>query len=129
MNPTTMTTELTTDEKRVKIAEACGYRRNERNVWGYGSKTEDDGLQLPDFLRDLNAMHEAEKVLTYAQQPRYIHILRHRVLMCDEGVSDFDLMHATASMRAEAFGQTLNLWPPDPVIAPYGLTSAEDRPL
>ena len=63
-----------------------------------------------DPVNDLNAMHEAEKVLTYEQLPVYIATLKNPVLMKDEGVSDFDLMHSTAAQRAEAFLRTLGLW-------------------
>lgn len=62
MNPT---------EQRIAIAEACGFKREER---GYGAFTRvEDGEEwtytthdLPDYLNDLSAMHEAEKILTPA---------------------------------------------------------------
>lgn len=62
---------------------------------------------LPDYLNDLNAMHEAEKVL-------------HLEIglwggYCGFLVKDntwFSAVGATASQRAEAFLKTLNLWEP-----------------
>ena len=54
-------------------------------------------LNMPDYLNDLNAMHEAEKVLNDHQWDDYICQLGHA-------------MGATAAQRAEAFLKTLNLW-------------------
>jgi hypothetical protein len=61
---------------------------------------------LPDYLNDLNAMHEAEKVLDYNQ-------LRE---MEDSVSFQFAVypFHATAPQRAEAFLRTLELWKPTP---------------
>jgi len=58
---------------------------------------------LPDYLNDLNAMHEAEKVLTPEQCDSYQHLL---------GMTVNRPWHATATQRAEVFLQTLNLWTP-----------------
>ena len=60
-------------------------------------------FDLPDYLSDLNAMHEAEKVLTAVQRAQYIQEL--------ERICEYDICFATASQRAEAFIRTLNLWP------------------
>ncbi len=80
----------------------------------------DDGQQsIPDYPADLNAMHEAEKVLS--EKPdnglgslshgnpkgRYLHRL---VEVCGDSFP----IYATASQRAEAFLRTLNLWTPSP---------------
>lgn len=76
---------------------------------------------LPSFLTDLNAMHEAEKVLTEDkvnrssedQRCRYIRHLG-KIVGCwrsgQEHNSLFQQAHATATQRAEAFLRTLNLW-------------------
>lgn len=76
------------------------------------------------YDEDLNAMHEVEKVLTREQQDDYANHL-YPMLPCDEnhgpcGAGDedivtasmFQVMHATADKRAEAFLKTLNLWKP-----------------
>ncbi len=62
---------------------------------------------LPDYFNDLNAMHEAEKVLTESQQMPY-----RTALFCTEEVdySYFKLIHATAAQRAEAFLRTIGKW-------------------
>jgi hypothetical protein len=111
---------MTHDEQRIAIAKACGWtakrdsngwwravhkltgnamaaRLSERSVWSVG---------IPDYLNDLNAMHEAEKVLDFNQ-------LRDM----EESVSfRFSVLpfHATAAQRAEAFLRTLGLWKPTP---------------
>ena len=104
------------EQQRIAIAKACGWtakrdsngwwravhkftgnamaaRLSERSVWSVG---------IPDYLNDLNAMHEAEKVLDYNQ-------LRE---MEDSVSFQFAVypFHATASQRAEAFLRTLGLW-------------------
>lgn len=60
----------------------------------------------PDYLKDLNAMHEAEKVLNDDQWSTYADLLRLECGHC------FRLAAATAKQRAEAFLKTLNLWQP-----------------
>ena len=73
--------------------------------------------QVPDYLSDLNAMHEAEKVLTTPeQQSRYVEQLCR--LLNDAmresrrwiGATPFHYAHATAAQRAEAFLRTLGKW-------------------
>lgn len=59
---------------------------------------------LPDYLNDLNDMHEAEKVLTNEQLEVYCNIL-HKP---NHGV--YWAIHATASQRAEAFLRTIGKW-------------------
>ena len=53
-----------------------------------------------DYCNDLNAMHEAEKVLSNNQWLDYVAALNQNVA-------------ATASQRAEAFLKKLNLWKDD----------------
>ncbi len=56
---------MTSNEQRIAIATACGWTRI-RNGTGY--RTADDAKHgqyqiIPEYCVDLNAMHEAEKVL------------------------------------------------------------------
>ena len=77
---------------------------------------------LPDYLKDLNAMHEVEKVLKLDQIPRYLDKLAEVTQGClFPSPGDLNGMcrlscitHATASQRAEAFLRTLNLWEDSP---------------
>lgn len=60
---------------------------------------------MPNYYGDLNAMHEAEKVLSPSQRVDY----RLSLQFC-LGKEDY---WATAAQRAEAFLRTLNLWKED----------------
>lgn len=68
---------------------------------------------VPDYLNDLNAMHEAEKRLSSHQ--RYLYIKRlgfndgPQARVWNGGMHGYD---STAAQRAEAFLKTLNLWKP-----------------
>ena len=73
---------------------------------------------LPDYLNDLDAMHEAEKVLTEAQRKSYAANLYKVVFQVGQYEAEtfvdirfaFILSQATATQRAEAFLRTLGLW-------------------
>ena len=69
---------------------------------------------IPDYLNDLNAMHEAEKVLIRIYEPPSAHKDYDTKLwakMRDDGLElNGYTWHATAAQRAEAFLKTLNLW-------------------
>ena len=62
---------------------------------------------VPDYCNDLNAMHEAEKVLTLPQFWGYADQLKSIV---DNSNGNASYISATASKRAEAFLKTLKLW-------------------
>ena len=85
------------EKQRTAIAEACGTMK-----WSYALPTKTIGCGVPDYLNDLNAMHEAEKVLDYNQ-------LRE---MEDSVSFQFAVypFHATAAQRAEAFLRTIGKW-------------------
>jgi len=59
---------------------------------------------IPNYHGDLNAMHEAEKVLTWKQQVVY------RTMLQKLCVTLTDAHMATAARRAEAFLRVHNLW-------------------
>lgn len=90
-----------------------------------GSKTYGDGWKnpktktisndpedLPDYLNDFNAMHEAEAHLTEEQHYAYASALA-RVCHDNEHNNRTWYHLATAAQRAEAFLRTLNLWKDD----------------
>lgn len=117
--------------QRILIAEACGFARVKRKgvcsgdgrEWRWPEKGEwwkiiSPSDELPDFLNDLNACHEMEKVLTMDQmriyQDKLCWWVNHYIYK-DQTRSGpaqhFDwVIHATAAQRAEAFLRTLNLW-------------------
>lgn len=90
------------EAQQIAIAEACG-EDNDSIVRGL----------TPDYLHDLNAMHEAEKMLDY--EPDYIFWLR-EILGVTDARGDWDdglwaqVVMATAAQRAEAFLRTINKW-------------------
>ena len=95
-------------KQKIAIAEACGW---EPLPEGHFHPDNPVGQTMPDYLVDLNAMHEAEKMLTEHQWDEYERVLR---LVCD-GCSYFEgagkeLLHATAAQRAEAFLRTIGKW-------------------
>lgn len=104
---------MTEQEMRIAIAEACGWKRKGYKMWTNPADLSwEYASGLPDYLNDLNAMHEAEKVLDQNQKNRYLNIL-HEICLpedYDELDDDFGWCTATARQRAEAFMETLNLW-------------------
>jgi len=116
---------MTQEEKRIKLAEATGWKRAGLiNEWLRPSRAHIPqfhsswvGLDaLPDYFNDLNAVHELElKVfqdssiqLDYSRS--LIRIIKNSSPLGKQFFSDFDLVTATAAQRAEALGLTLSLW-------------------
>jgi hypothetical protein len=66
-----------------------------------------DESGVPDYLNDLNAMHDADKMLTNEQWWLLVGFLAE---ICGGGVAL--CISANAAQRAEAFLKTLNLWKP-----------------
>lgn len=124
--------KLTQEEKRIKIAEACGWVRREYGGWGvpnkpadrYGVKNKvwDRVNQLPEYFNDLNACQDAWKKLAKGNEEledKYsIELLR---TVGSEDPADGKrpngsdatwalASNAPSSARAEAFGLALNLW-------------------
>lgn len=121
------------EEQRVAIARACGWTMIEDHSeglmmppWtypvGYPPVNAIVGKKeaLPEYDRDLNAMHEAEKVFDNATidiKSLYWDYLCLCVDMPkdweDSFLRDYAMIRATAAQRAEAFLRTLNLWKED----------------
>ena len=108
---------MSEEEINIAIAEYRGWQILEPEVHKaitYHWAIEPDGSKsiLPDCCNDLNAMHEAEKVLkqrwsNYCEklleivepEPRSLEVCHY-----------WNLLHATASQRAEAFVKTIGKW-------------------
>ena len=109
---------MTPEAQRIAIAEACGWKNadhpdvmNLKQKWTMQKKwcMDPNGVlrfnhHRPDYLNDLNAMHEAEKVLNEKQD----HIMNDTLWDMCEGRKY--LWHATAAKRAEAFLRTIGKW-------------------
>ncbi len=101
---------MTPEAQRIAIAQVCGWKHedgfpNETN-WRKGRVFARFQHQLPNYLNDLNAMHEAEKEMDAEQRDGYATWLD-AIL---DSRNDFDIVHSTAAQRAEALLLTLNLW-------------------
>ena len=111
---------MTPEQQRIAIAEACGWTpvqcRNCKPSVCTCDTDKPNPNTPPDYLNDLNAMHEAEKMLyrdpnspkKYTQQIK-------NAIRREAGVTkaqmDFDVcITATAAQRAEAFLKTINKW-------------------
>lgn len=66
--------------------------------------------EIPDYLNDLNAVHDLEKKLTPLQWNDYANKL---IQYWEAGGTRFaGAIHSTAAQRCEALLKTLNLWKP-----------------
>jgi hypothetical protein len=74
-----------------------------------GTETSRLTSRLTDYLNDMNAMHEAEKIIQQSIPRRnaYAKCLR---LNIDMPLTDFFFAHATAAQRAEALLRTIGKW-------------------
>ena len=118
---------MTDNEINIAIAEVCGWKHQTnaesrieawRKDFSDGSYTEG----LLSYTTDLNAMHEAEKVLTEEQGRQFVRELYSIFDRANEAfeyaagepvVTTWYLLGATASQRAEAFLRTLGKWKPN----------------
>lgn len=118
---------MTKDEIRVAIAKACGWEVYLRDDVHYtaispqGDITTTYALDaLPDYCKDLNAMHETEKTLNMNERYSYGEQLRTMLIpdcvgpkgghYTPNGFGIFDISNATAIQRAEAFLRAKGLW-------------------
>jgi len=100
------------NEQRIAIAKACNWPQP--NYWDdtiwmsdpNGRETSYGRMSEVDPLRSLDAMHEAEKLLTNDQWSAYSAALWR---ITNRPPARYEC-HATATQRAEAFLRTLNLW-------------------
>jgi len=102
---------MTSEQQRIAIAEACGWQIKKATHHAKPPNGEWQYLdRIPNYLNDLNAMHEAEKTLNPIQAAEYARILTSIAWQSEQPV--FAPMTAKADQRAEAFLKTLNLWKP-----------------
>jgi hypothetical protein len=93
---------MTDEQINAAIAEACGWVPDcDRGIcWDqHGAAI----ITPPNYCKDLNAMHEAEKALSPNQWNDY-------ALALNEVCWHWALIHAPARQRAEAFLRTLGKW-------------------
>jgi hypothetical protein len=91
------------EQQRIAIAEACGIVF--KNQWGSVYKTRKGVVtECPDYCNDLNAMHDAEKILEAEDNHAYG---RYCSDLYEEHGNTVSL---TAVQRAETFLKILDLW-------------------
>jgi hypothetical protein len=101
---------MTPQAQRIAIAEACGWTLNPAKHTAKGldwlhAPSGNTAYNPPNYLNDLNAMHDAEKVLfgrndwSSCKYDEYL----------DVATSSWK-WNATASQRAEAFLRTIGKW-------------------
>lgn len=99
---------MTDEQINQRIAEACGWTDIGEctccvRLRGYPPEYSVHKKHTPNYCNDLNAMHEAEKMLSVDQIAMYFWRL------CDASKKDNPFM-AIARQRAEAFLRTLGKW-------------------
>ncbi len=106
---------LSPEEQRIAIATACGWT-------GFNPDNIPDCLQyearapsgkwgsIPDYLNDLNAMHEAVRTLDSHQLEIFHRRLTSDVIGWGSYNKGWVVYQATAAQWAEAFLKALGLW-------------------
>jgi hypothetical protein len=125
---------MSPEQQRIAIAEACGWTNIQQldevypggyvaeAIWWQGEPPEGSPLAgeqlIPDYVDDLNAMHEAEQFawgMDWKLRAIFVDHLA-RALNPVHGYrmqSGVDLLDATAAQRAEAFLRTIGKWEDD----------------
>ncbi len=107
--------QMTEEQINAAIAEACGWTEiGECENGGFrlrgfpSDRFEAHRKPIPNYCNDLNAMHEAEKVIL----PKFSHFYANKLALitgvdCSDETAFFC---ATARQRAEAFLKALGKW-------------------
>ena len=103
---------MSPDAQRIAIAEACGWKSigREKNLPLYGWISPGPLEEIPDYLNDLNAMHEAEKILTGDDYYKYSCHIYEAACKTQKKTGQWRFIGATAAQRAEAFLRTIGMW-------------------
>lgn len=105
---------MTNQQINATIAEVCGWTDihesgpwHNHKLWGYPPELHgQSGIAykyVPDYARDLNAMHEAEDFLRGNEFQRYAEML-------DSIIGSLNGIRAIARERAEAFLRVIGKW-------------------
>jgi hypothetical protein len=94
-------------KQRIAIAKACGWTEESWRLSAIGWLFAD---AVPDYLNDLNAMHEAENSLTEAQRIAYSDYLYDMASEHQINTGQWRYLSMNAAQRAEAFLRTIGRW-------------------
>lgn len=113
---------MTPKQQRIAIARFCGWNVvsavGKLPIWV--SRKDHQTIVLPDYLNDLNAMHEAENKLTDSQHGDFtVHL--HAIVASKEELHEWNknrvycderrrYVSSTASQRAEALLRAIGKW-------------------
>jgi hypothetical protein len=110
------------EAQRIAIAEACGYRPATPGALGvlrwhdphHQNGDLGNGIcyidELPDYLNDLNAMHQAEKVLSRGKNYYQLGGFGFYLKTLGQIIYQSSCVDSTAAQRAETFLRTLGKW-------------------
>ena len=107
--------KLTPEEQRIKVAELCGFKTGQ---WALDNPSYMFS-HVRDYLNDLNACHEFEKLLDGDRQ----HTYEMELLKLDYPDWEIKVTHATAAQRCKAFVLTMTA---DPYATPEDEDTAAD---
>lgn len=112
------------EQQRIAIAEACGKKvcTHSPKEWERKGTDGDSDLycgicksylhdmRCPNYLNDLNAMHEAEMCLEI--ETDQLHFFARYLWEAMQGSKEvyYGTVHATSAQRAEAFLRTIGKW-------------------
>jgi len=115
---------MTPEQQRIAIAEFCGWvdlGEELGHAWRWDNPSlRKAAIDIPDYLNDLNAMHEAIGSLIYSKRKTYrlqlqqvmSEPLRRNKPPVADGITIAieECIDATAPQRAEAFLRTVGKW-------------------
>lgn len=107
---------MNTRDIRIAIAESIGWRYLEGGMWHHPDGSTVPEILIPDYCNDLNAMHEVENRINAQQEDLYEFWLGEITKTSSLAIrrsfvgERFNLAHATALQRAEAYLRTIGKW-------------------
>jgi hypothetical protein len=98
---------MSDEQINIAIAEACGWKHIAFNRGWVETGDGETQCVIPNYCNDLNAMHEAEKIIlddlkTWRQ---YVDLIR-----VQSAKNGNPIFHLTSRQKAEAFLRTLEKW-------------------
>jgi hypothetical protein len=95
---------MSPEAQRIAIAKSVGIHLHDGD---HAPSNYVFATDLPDYLNDLNAMHEVEESLGGSTDYKWSGYCTHLLDVCGEMGSR---IHATAAQRAEAYLRTIGKW-------------------
>jgi len=103
---------MSPEKQLIAIAEACGIIK-QPNAWSGVIAATGEFCTIPDYLNDLNAMHEAEMLLTDEQRVAYTAATYDIACMAQKETGHWNWISLPAAQRREAFLKTIGKWEED----------------